>query len=72
MDRMKRYLQLTTVKVAQRTHEGMLCAGEAAQKEALTRDGHPGLTAGANLCRAYGAGSRGIQLSDLVFSTLCS
>ena len=33
----------------------MLCAGEAAQKEALTRDGYPGLTAGANLFRAYGA-----------------
>jgi len=54
----------------------------AAQKEALTRDGHPGLTAGANLCRsptkksgrtdrAYGAGSRGIQLSKLVFMALC-
>jgi hypothetical protein len=40
-------------------HERMLYTGEAAQKEALTRDGHPGLTAGANLYRAYGAGSRG-------------
>jgi hypothetical protein len=52
-------------------HERMLCADEAAQKEALTRDDHPGLTAGANLFRAYGAGSRGTQLSKLVFMTLC-
>jgi hypothetical protein len=40
MGRMKRYLQLTTVKAAEQRHERMLRAGEAAKKEALTRDGH--------------------------------
>jgi len=53
------------------SRERMLCADEAAQKEALTRDDPPGLTAGANLFRAYGAESRGTQLSKLVFMTLC-
>jgi hypothetical protein len=45
-------------------------AGETAQKEALTRTGHPRLTAWANLFRAYGAGSGGAQRIFLVFEPL--
>jgi len=48
---------LTTVKAAQRRHERMLCADEAAQKEALTRDGHfAGRTISSLIAGLIGAG----------------